>query len=213
MKKLGTDDIVVRRRPQLMGPAAQARALAEATAKLSSRRQRDALPHRIETPRLVLRAPIRGDVPDLVKLADNKSIAEKLARLPSPYTRADGIGFVEIIAQRPDERPYAITLGDAFLGVAGFSFHSGEPPELGYWLGEPHWGKGIMSEAVKALLEAAFATRLFPVVRARALKTNLASRNVLEKAGFVFLREDVEALGNRAGEATVYYRLEAPKWS
>lgn len=213
MKKLDTDDVIVRRRPQLMGPAAQARALAEATAKLSSRRQRDALPHRIDTPRLVLRAPIRGDVPELVKLADNRAIATKLARLPSPYTRADGIGFVDIIAQRPDERPYAIVRDDAFLGVAGFSFHTGEPPELGYWLGEPHWGQGIMSEAVKALLEAAFATRLFPVVKARALKSNLASRNVLEKAAFVLLREGVEAIGNRAGEQTVYYALEAPKWS
>ena len=213
MKKFDTDEIVLRRRPRLMGPAAQARALAEATAKLSSRRQRDALPHRIETPRLVLRAPIRGDVPELVKLADNKAIADKLSRLPHPYTRADGIGFVEIIAQRPDERPYAITLGDAFLGVVGFTFNTGEPPELGYWLGEPHWGKGLMSEAVKALVEAAFATHLFPVLKARALKTNLGSRNVLEKAGFVFLREDMEAIGNRAGEETVYYRLEAPKWS
>ena len=52
-----------------------------------------------------------------------------------------------------------------------------------------------------------------PVEQARALKTNLASRHVLEKAGFVFLREDLEAIGNRAGEATVYYRLEMPKWS
>ncbi|MBK8084316.1 MAG: GNAT family N-acetyltransferase [Devosia sp.] len=212
MKQHETDEVVVRRRPRLMGPAAQARALAEATARLASRRQRDALPLRIETPRLVLRAPIRGDVPDLVRLADNRAIASKLSRLPSPYTRADGIGFVEIVAQRPDERPYAIVLNDGFIGIVGFSFHTGEPPELGYWLGEPHWGKGIMSEAARALLEAAFATRLFPLLRARALKTNLGSRKVLEKAGFVLVREDVEAIGDRAGEETVHYRLEAPKW-
>ena len=45
----------------------------------------------------------------------------------------------------------------------------GEPPELGYWLGEPYWGKGIMSEAVKAVLEAAFATRAYPRIKSRAL--------------------------------------------
>ncbi len=156
------DDFVPRRRTQLMGPAAQAKALAEATAKLAARRQRDALPHRIETARLVLRAPIRGDVPELVKLADNQAIADKLSRLPHPYTRADGIAFIEIIAQRPDERPYAITLDDQFIGVVGFHLVVGQLPEIGYWLGEPYWGRGLMSEAVKALIEAAFATHLFP---------------------------------------------------
>ena len=79
-----------------------------------------------------------------------------LSRLPHPYTRADGIGFVEIIAQRPDERPYAITLDDQLIGVVGFPFHEGELPELGYWLGEPYWGQGIMSEAVKGLARSRF---------------------------------------------------------
>ncbi|MBN9317302.1 MAG: GNAT family N-acetyltransferase [Devosia sp.] len=207
------DDFVPRRRSHLIGPAAQARALTAATARLAARRQRDALPHRIETPRLVLRAPIRGDVPDIVTLADNRRIHEVLARLPHPYTRADGIAFVEIFAQRPDERPYAVTLDDRFIGVVGFTYHEGEPPELGYWLGEPHWGRGIMSEAVKALLEAAFATHLYPRIKARALASNSGSLNVLEKAGFVRLREDIETLGTGAGKPTVYLMLEQPKWT
>lgn len=214
MKKLDSEDeFVARRRPQLIGPAAQAKALAEATAKLAARRQRDALPHRIETPRLVLRAPIRGDVTDLVKLADNRKIYEVLARLPNPYTRADGIAFVEIFAQRPDERPYAITLNDQFVGVVGFSYHTGEPPEIGYWLGEPHWGKGIMSEAVKALIEAAFATRLYPRLKARALKTNAGSLNVLEKAGFKRLGEGPDPIAHRTGDPVVFLELEQPKWT
>ncbi|KQW75087.1 hypothetical protein ASC89_26205 [Devosia sp. Root413D1] len=207
------DDYVPRRRTQLMGPAAQARALAEATAKLAARRQRDALPHRIETPRLVLRAPIRGDVPDLVKLADNKAIADRLSRLPHPYTRADGIGFIEIIAQRPDERPYAITLNDQFIGVVGFTFHEGQLPELGYWLGEPYWGRGIMSEAVKGLVEAAFGTRLFPRLRARALASNDGSLNVLTKAGFARIGEGTDPAGTLKDQPIVFFELEQPKWS
>jgi RimJ/RimL family protein N-acetyltransferase len=214
MKKFDTDtEFVAARRSQLIGPAAQAKALAEATAKLAARRQRDALPHRIETSRLVLRAPIRGDVPDLVKLADNKKIYEVLARLPNPYTRADGIAFVEIFAQRPDERPYAITLKDAFLGVVGFSYHPGQPPEIGYWLGEPHWGKGFMSEAVKGLLEAAFATGLYPRLQARALKTNAGSLHVLEKAGFKRTGEGPDPIAHRSGELVVSLELEQPKWT
>jgi RimJ/RimL family protein N-acetyltransferase len=214
MAKLENDgELLPRRRTQLMGPAAQAKALAEATAKLAARRQRDALPHRIATPRLVLRAPIRGDVPEIVKLADNRKIYEVLARLPNPYTRADGIAFVEIFAQRPDERPFAITLNDTFIGVVGLSFHPGQLPELGYWLGEPYWGKGFISEAVKGLLEAAFATGLYPRLRARALASNAGSLNVLEKAGFKRTGETTDNFAHNAGKPVVILELEQPKWT
>lgn len=214
MKRLeDDDDFVPQRRTHLMGPAAQAKALAEATARLAARRQRDALPHRIDTPRLVLRAPIRGDVPDLVKLADNKAIADRLSRLPHPYTRADAIGFVEIIAQQPTQRPYAITLDDALIGVVGLTFEAGQLPELGYWLGEPYWGRGIMSEAVKGLIEAAFATHLFPRLKARALTSNDGSLNVLGKAGFVQVGEGPGPAGTNEGKPVVLFELEQPKWS
>lgn len=213
MAKVDDDDASLpKRRTQLIGPAAQAKALAEASAKLAARRQRDALPHRIETPRLTLRAPIRGDVAELVKLADNKRIYEVLARLPNPYTRADGIAFVEIFAQRPDERPYAITLKDQFIGVVGFSYHAGQPPEIGYWLGEPYWGKGIMSEALKGLLEAAFATGLYPRLVARALKTNAGSLNVLEKAGFKRTGEGPDPIARTPDVPVVFLEREQPKW-
>ncbi|MBN9308389.1 MAG: GNAT family N-acetyltransferase [Devosia sp.] len=70
-----------------------------------------------------------------------------------------------------------------------------------------------MSEAVKALLEAAFATHLYPRIKARALASNSGSLNVLEKAGFVRLREDIETPGTGAGKPTVYLMLEQPKWT
>src|SRR3954465_11919457 len=162
--------------------------LAAATHRLTMRRVRDLLPGKIATKRLVLRAPIRGDVPYLVKLADNKGIAEKLARLPSPYTRADAIGFVEIFSQRADERPYAIPLDGHFIGVIGFSFHEDRPPELGYWLGEPHWGKGLMTEAGRALIERPHAPHPSDMIPPRALASNDGSLHVLEKLGFRRLR-------------------------
>jgi RimJ/RimL family protein N-acetyltransferase len=196
------------------GPSARVRQVASATARFSARRQRDALPHRITTKRLLLRAPIRGDVPDLVRLADNKRIAAVLSRLPSPYTRADGIAFVEIFAQREDERPYAITLDEKLIGVVGFTYHGdGEVPELGYWLGEPHWGKGYMSEAVRALLEAAYATHVYPRIKARALKSNGASLNVLRKAGFVVTGEGTDEMGTLAGQPVLFLMAEQPRWT
>jgi RimJ/RimL family protein N-acetyltransferase len=194
------------------GISAHARRVADATARYTERRQRDALPHRIESRRLQLRAPIRGDVPELVRLADNPRIAAVLSRLPSPYTRADGIAFVEIFAQREDERPYAITLEDRLIGIVGFTYRDGAPPELGYWLGEPYWGTGYMSEAVRALMDVAYGTHLYPRIQARALKANLASLNVLRKAGFAVTGEGTDA-ATTAGAAIVFLMAEQPRWT
>jgi RimJ/RimL family protein N-acetyltransferase len=185
------------------------RELAQATHRLTLRRLRDSLPGKIATKRLVLRAPIRGDVPDLVRLADNKAIADRLLRLPHPYTRADAIGFIEIFAQRPDERPYAITLGEKLIGVVGFSFVEGAAPALGYWLGEPHWGHGFMTEATKALIEAAHRAHGFEVIAARALADNAGSLNVLDKLGF---KQIGKPKRDENGRLLARLELERPRW-
>src|SRR3569833_648918 len=119
------------------------------------------LPGKIETKRLVLRAPMRGDMPELILHADNLNVSSRLARMPHPYARADALGFIEIMAQRADERRYAIALGGRLIGIVGFSYKENEPPELGYWLGESHWGKGYMTEAAKALIDAAHRTHQY----------------------------------------------------
>ncbi len=188
------------------------RELAVATHRLTVRRIRDSLPGRIATKRLALRAPMRGDVPELVKLANNSAIAEKLVRLPSPYTRADAVGFVEIFAQRPDERPYAITLDDKLIGVVGFTFFEGKPPELGYWLGEPFWGKGFMTEAARALIEAAHQTHHFELIAARALADNAGSLNVLQKLGFKPVGKGKRETGPNDGKPTMTLELVRPRW-
>jgi RimJ/RimL family protein N-acetyltransferase len=199
--------------PRLAGTERANQELAAATHRLTMRRVRDLLPGKIATKRLVLRAPIRGDVPDLVKLADNKGIAEKLARLPSPYTRADAVGFVEIFSQRADERPYAITLDGHFIGVIGFSFHENRSPELGYWLGEPYWGKGFMTEAGRALIEAAHATHHYELIAARALASNDGSLHVLEKLGFRRLKTKAKSdSAHNFGKPIVLLELERPRW-
>jgi RimJ/RimL family protein N-acetyltransferase len=211
MRRTNEKPAILARKHASATPSAEAKRLRAATEKLSARRDRDRLPHRIETKRLVLRAPIRGDVPTLVALADNKNIARVLSRLPSPYTRADGIAFVEIFAQRADERPYAITLDGNLVGIVGLTFRGTEPPELGYWLGEPHWGKGIMSEAVAGLLDAVSAAGAFQLLTARALADNAGSLNVLEKAGFKRTGERIDDCGNHKDKLIVTLLKELPK--
>lgn len=185
--------------------------LADATHRLTVRRVRDMLPGKIETKRLVLRAPIRGDVPDLVRLADNKNIASRLARMPNPYTRADAVGFIEITAQRADERPYAITLDGRLIGIVGFSFQEGSSPELGYWLGEPFWGKGYMTEAARALVDTAQGTHGYDKIVAKALASNEPSLNVLTKLGFERVSKKTRK-SEPADKQIVMLELQRPRW-
>lgn len=199
----------------LFSPGGTDRSIAElaaATHRLTMRRIRDVLPGKIASKRLMLRAPIRGDVPDLVKLADNKAIAANLVRLPNPYTRADAVGFIEIFSQRADKRPYAITLNERLIGVVGFSFHEGRPPELGYWLGEPYWGQGYMTEAGRALIEVAHATHQYDLVAARALADNAGSLNVLEKLGFRRKGKAKSEAASSFGKPIVLLELQRPRW-
>ena len=194
------------------GTKASANMLQHATARLNFRRARDVLPGKIETPRLILRAPIRGDVPALVALADNQAIAERLSRLPSPYTRADAIAFVEIYAQRPDERPYAITTEKGeLLGIVGFSYAMGQHPELGYWLGEPHWGKGYMTEAARALIDTAQRTHYYDKIVAKALASNEPSLNVLIKLGFARVSKKPRK-SEPADKQIISLELQRPRW-
>jgi RimJ/RimL family protein N-acetyltransferase len=211
MKKQLVEESVFAVRRSAASLAAERRALEAATHRITARRQRDLLPGKIVTPRLVLRAPMRGDVPDLVRIADNKAIAAMMSSLPSPYTRADAIGFVEISAQRDDERPYVITLNGQLIGITGFSFSKDEPPEGGYWLGEDYWGKGYATEAFKALIEAAHTTRAYPVVQARALAENLRSRAVLERVGFG-LKSQSRTMFGASERDVALYQMEQPKW-
>jgi RimJ/RimL family protein N-acetyltransferase len=205
------DDEAVSFRPG--GTDRAIRELAEATHRLTMRRVRDLLPGKIETKRLVLRAAIRGDVPELVRLADNKNVALPLARMPMPYTRADAVAFIELFSQRPDERPYAITLSGKLIGVVGFSFHEDRPPELGYWLGEPFWGRGYMTEAAKALIEAAHRTGHYEKIGARALESNAGSVNVLTKLGFKRKggKKKSESPHN-LGQPVLVFELARPRW-
>lgn len=169
---------------------------------------RNAIDDRIETARLILRAPDRRDVVALARLANNAKIHAMLARLPHPYTQADAIAFVDEFSRQDSEKVYAITQkSGAFIGVVGLTFAKDAPPALGYWLGEPYWGKGYATEAVGALVAAAVATGRCPAILARARSDNPSSRNVLSKLGFVETGEAIDDCGPHKGLPIVSLRL------
>ena len=168
---------------------------------------KDRLPKTLTTARLVLDTPALAHVPQMAVLANNKRIHEVLSRLPFPYAEEHGKEFVTDIARGETEFAWSILLDGTYIGTMGLHLLPDQLPELGYWLGEPHWGQGFATEAGRAVVQAARAARA-AALRSRALLTNIGSRNVLKKLGFVEIGEDTDKDGTLKGQAVMLMRLE-----
>ena len=94
-----------------------------------------------------------------------------------------------------------------FIGVTGLTFEGVKPPEIGYWLGEPYWGRGYATEATRGLIEAVRAAGI-AVVCARALAENKGSRGVLMKLGFTEIHTHIGDCGPHKNRQFVEMRLE-----
>jgi RimJ/RimL family protein N-acetyltransferase len=137
----------------------------------------------------VVRSWTNDDLGSLVKYADNRKIWLNLRdRFPHPYTRRDGRDFIHLARSQRPETMFAIEVDGEAAGGIGFVPHSDVErvsAEIGYWLGEPFWGRGIVAEALVAVTQYAIdshhLTRVFALPYAR----NEASCRVLEKAGYV----------------------------
>jgi RimJ/RimL family protein N-acetyltransferase len=144
--------------------------------------------------RLVLsRCEVRSwradDLAALVTYADNRKIWLNLRdRFPHPYTRRAGREFLHaMVTQRP-ETAFALDVGGEAVGGIGFAMMPDVErvsAEIGYWLAEPFWGRGIATEAVAAVTHYAIEKHGFTRMFAVPFASNAASCRVLEKAGYV----------------------------
>jgi [ribosomal protein S5]-alanine N-acetyltransferase len=134
-----------------------------------------------------LRTWRNDDAVALARYANNRKIWLNVHdKFPFPYTISDAIKWIDF-AKRHSESEFAIASSSEAIG--GMRLHIQEDirhrtAEIGYWLGEPFWGKGITTSAVNALVNYAFNS--FDLVRIHAFvfEWNLASARVLEKSGF-----------------------------
>ena len=170
----------------------------------------------LETERLVLRAVVASDAQAVARLAADPDVAGRTARMPHPYTLADAQAWVDRVRVGPDVheivRAIARRADNAFLGAIGIIPGAGGG-ELGYWLGKPFWGQGIVSDAVWRIVRFAFEDLSFSELRASVFPDNPASSRVLEKAGFTFVGEgtvDAPARGGR--RATHSYAISRADW-
>ena len=146
----------------------------------------------------ILRPWRAGDEPALARRADNRKVWLNLTDgFPHPYTRADADAWVAANAGVEPVRCHAIEVGGEVAGSIGvfpLADVYRRSANIGYWLAEEMWGRGIMTEAVGAATENAF--RSFDLVRIQAavFGWNAASMRVLEKCGYVreaWLRKSV----------------------
>jgi RimJ/RimL family protein N-acetyltransferase len=137
----------------------------------------------LATARLVLRAPRRSDSKAIAVLANDRRIAANTARIPHPYAIEDAEQFIAAVNKREGEACFAITLDGAPIGVCSVDLRE-DGPELGYWLGVSYWGRGLATEAARALIDHAFGDLEHEMLISGARVNNPASRRVLEKCGF-----------------------------
>lgn len=131
-----------------------------------------------------------GDEPSLAANANNRSIWRNLRdRFPHPYTETDAANFIQLAAHADPECHFAITIDDRVVGGVGFHLQtdvSRLSAEFGYWIGEPYWGRGIVTQVVRAMVEYGFETYGLRRIYATVYAWNPGSARVLEKAGFEF---------------------------
>lgn len=130
----------------------------------------------------------KSDLDTLLRYANNARIAANLRdQFPHPYTRRDGLDYLNYV--RSMEVPMAFAVEYAGEAIGGIGFKQGSDisrlsVEMGYWIGEPFWGRGIASRAVAATSEWAFDGYKVMRVFATVFSHNAASIRVLEKSGF-----------------------------
>lgn len=131
-----------------------------------------------------------GDEPSLAAHANNRSIWRNLRdRFPHPYTEADAADFIQLATSGDPESHFAIAIDDRVVGGVGFQLQtdvSRLSAEFGYWLGEPFWGRGIVTDVARAMVEYGFETYGLRRIYATVYAWNPGSARVLEKAGFEF---------------------------
>lgn len=168
----------------------------------------------LETERLALGRPTLADVRAIAHLANDRRIAENTRRLPHPYLQDHAVEFVRAMATDRRETVFLIEHTHTPIGMVGIDWREQAAPELGYWLGVEHWGRGFGTEAARAVIDFFFEEFDAEHLISGARVANPSSRNILEKCGFQWSGVELhrfEALGSST--PVDCFRLSRSMWS
>lgn len=141
----------------------------------------------IETGRLLLRPPRPEDAAAIALYLNDFAVAGNLARVPFPYRLSDARAWLRSQQREPEpqETGFAIELaGAGYVGHIGYQA-GGAGPVIGYWLGRPFWGRGVMSEAAAAAIAWFFSATGAPAIYSGVFHFNAASLALQKRLGFV----------------------------
>lgn len=143
----------------------------------------------LTTDRLLLRPFTAADVDRVTDLLQHPDIAATTLYIPYPYERDDAASWIATHAPAAElghSLNWAICdrASGEVMGTIGLELHGyHRRGMLGYWLGVPYWGRGIMSEAARAVVDFGFDTLDLHRIEATCMPHNVGSSRVMEKAG------------------------------
>jgi RimJ/RimL family protein N-acetyltransferase len=163
--------------------------------------------HVIRTARLALRPLRAGDDARIFELVAHWDILRYLSAPPWPYEREHARAFVSARMQPdPDAITCVITHDGALIGIVDAAIKPAANEQrargyaIGYWLGQPYWGRGFMSEAARAFIAHVFEVTGVDTIYSGAVSENAASLRIQEKLGFVRDHEGMLYIPSRRKE-------------
>ena len=145
---------------------------------------------KIPAGKYVIRSFEDHDAAAMAEYVSNPNVTRMLAaRFPSPYTERHAKAWIDLCHLEAEPVNFAIAYKNELIGGIGLTVQRGarrRAAEVGFWLAEEYWGKGIATEALQAFTDYAFSQ--FDLIRlfAYVFEGNVASTRVLEKVGFTF---------------------------
>ena len=143
---------------------------------------------RLDCGKCLVRSWLDSDRESLVRFANNRNVWRNLKdRFPHPYTEAAADAWLAHHRTSPERTGWAIEVDSQAVGGIGVIPREdvyAKSAHIGYWLGEPYWGRGIMTNAVRAIADYALTKLGFERLDAAVYEWNPASMRVLEKCGF-----------------------------
>ena len=150
----------------------------------------------IQTDRLWLRQPSEADIPNIVKYAGHKTIADGTINIPHPYDEQDARNWLELIksnAAKGEQVNFGIYLNKVdLIGSIGLKISPRfNHAEVGYWIGVPFQGKGFATEVLREMLDYGFDKLQLHKIFGNHFLTNPASAKVMIKCG---MRKEAELI-------------------